>query len=226
MTDIHAHVVPNVDDGSKSLEDSISLLKRAEKEGISRLVCTPHFRRGVYEATRADIEQAFSTLVENNPTGVELFLGREITIDKGVYKALKSGELSTMAGGKYVLCEYPYTKPFDVAGSVYELKIAGFKPIIAHIERYEYLSVEDVAEIRSMEALIQVNASSFFASPLASFRRRAHKYLEKDFIDVISSDIHFTREYNMKKAYEAIKKRYGTEKAEKLFKLNADKIFE
>ena len=76
MTDIHAHVVPNVDDGSKSLEDSISLLKRAEKEGISRLVCTPHFRRGVYEATRADIEQAFTTLVENNPTGVELFRQR------------------------------------------------------------------------------------------------------------------------------------------------------
>ncbi|HBK01493.1 MAG TPA: hypothetical protein DDY77_00475 [Clostridiales bacterium] len=224
MTDIHAHVVPTVDDGSKSLEDSLSLLKKAEKEGINRMVCTPHFRRGVYEATRANIEKAFNTLVENNPTGVELFLGREITIDKGVYKALKDGELSTMAGSKYVLCEYPYTKFFDIAGSVYELKLAGFKPIIAHIERYEYLSADDVADIRSLSAVIQANASSFFASPFASHRRRAYNYLENDFVDVVSSDIHVTREYNMKRARDFIKKRYGEEKAEKLFKTNADKI--
>ena len=225
MTDIHAHVLPCVDDGSESLEDSVLLLKKAEREGIDHMVCTPHFRRNVYEATMADIKKAFDALVANNPTRVKLFLGSEISVDKGVYNALKNGELFTMAGSEYVLCEYPYTEFFDIAGSAYELKLAGFKPIIAHIERYEYLSDSEVADIRSVGAVIQVNASSFFDSPFAPYRHRAYRYLKNEIIDIISSDIHFNRNFNMKRAKYFISKRYGAEKAEELFQTNANQIF-
>lgn len=224
MIDVHSHVIPCVDDGCSSLEKAIELLTAAKEEGIDRMVCTPHFRQGQFTENREVIEQAFHALAENNPTGVELFLGQEITVDKTSERLLKEGELLTMNGSEYVLLEYPYYERFDIATSVYELSLLGFKPIVAHAERYEYLTLCDCGEILSSGGLIQINASSLFLGRFASPKKRATEMLDSDCVSFVASDVHFFRSYNMKKAKEYVKKRYGEERAAALFQANAEKI--
>lgn len=190
MIDIHSHAIPFVDDGSKDLETSKKILSDAEKEGIDKMICTPHYRVGQFAEKKSVIEESFNILVANNPTGIKLFWGQEITVDKTVRKKLADGELLTMNNTKYVLLEYPYFDRFEIAESVYEFSLLGYLPIVAHAERYEYLTERDTEDIIDNGGLVQINASSLFASPFASFKKRAVKLLEKDAVSFVASDIH------------------------------------
>ena len=85
MIDIHSHIIPRVDDGSKSLEDSLKLLKTAEEDGVTDLICTPHYRRSSFETPLNKIKEKFEQLKEANNTKVNIYLGQEISYSRGVY---------------------------------------------------------------------------------------------------------------------------------------------
>lgn len=186
MTDIHTHIIPLVDDGSSSIEESIKLLQMEIKNGVDKVICTPHQRKGFLN--KEEIINIFFKLkekVSNLP--IELYLGAEVLYYDGIINDLKCNKIITLNNSNYFLLEFPTTLEFDIPNIVYEIVIAGYIPIIAHIERYDYLKHEDYAIIKSCGGLISINSSSFWGL----FTSKKCKYLlRKGMCDFVTSDCH------------------------------------
>lgn len=209
MIDIHTHILPGVDDGAKDLEISLALLKEEIAQGVSTIYLTPHNNKNT--KTGPELKEKFqSFLLETKDLNVTLKLGSEIYYYHDMIKDLNEGRILTMDNTKKVLVEFSTRTETDISEVVYELVRSGYTPIIAHIERYPYLSKYDYAEIKDNGALIQVNASSFksFGS------RRKMKYLLKNhLIDYVGSDCHNTghRNVDFSHAVKYIKKKFPIE---------------
>ena len=226
MTDIHSHVLPEVDDGSNNLEESIEMLKFAEKAGVDKIVFTPHFRDS-YNMRKNELSErfdSFKSVAKDMGIKAELFLGQEIYRTEQSISLLKKGELLTMNESKYVLVEFNLRHYSDVTEAVYEFVSAGFVPIVAHVERYPYVEPADVREIKEIGGLIQVNAASVVGKPNKKYKKTVKRYLKEDLVDFVASDIHYTRENHMEEAYKYVMKKFGKERAEKLFSFNACKF--
>ena len=186
MTDIHTHIIPLVDDGSSSIEETIKLLQMEIKNGVDKVICTPHQRDGFLN--KEEIINIFFKLkekVSNLP--IELYLGAEVLYYDGIIRDLKCNKIITLNNSNYLLLEFPLTVELDIVNIVYELVIKGFIPIIAHIERYDYLKYEDYAIIRKYGGLISINSLSI----RGLFTSKRCKYLlRKGMCDFVTSDCH------------------------------------
>jgi protein-tyrosine phosphatase len=149
-------------------------------------------------------------------------LGEEIFCSFDIYNLLKQGEVLTINDTNAVLLEFNYTAPTDIADYCYNLKKMGYIPVIAHVERYEYLSIDDVVYIKDNGGLIQINASSFFEN---KYKKKAIDYIKYGLADFVSSDAHFNRAVYLAKAYDFVCKKFNKKIADILFKLNAEKYF-
>ena len=227
MIDIHTHVLPFVDDGSKSMDDSLNLLRVEAESGVLDVVCTPHLRSN-YRADKEEVDKVFedvkSRLSQEN-IKVNIHLGRELYISKH-YKSNVKTFSATMPNPKYVLIEFSFSFDCEVVETVYELIGMGYTPIVAHPERYPYLTIDDVVDIKSAGGLIQINADAITSSVFSRSGRFGKKLLGLDLVDFVASDIHYGRKNNLAKAYTIVSKKYGKEYADKLFKENAKIIIE
>lgn len=226
MIDIHSHIIPNVDDGSTSMDASINLLKDAIKEGITDIICTPHYRKMMFETSIDEIKEQFNNLVieaKRNDLDVNLYLGQEIYIRRpsALRDYKNNNRLMTLNNSDWLLLEFSYTNDIDISEVVFNAKLDGYNSIIAHIERYQYVDINQAIEIKSSGALIQVNASSINGKYGFATKRRVMKLIKNNLVDFVASDIHQTRENGMAKAYNKIVKKFGLEVANKLFKENA-----
>ena len=187
MTDIHCHILPGVDDGSRSLEMTRNILTACVGEGVNKVICTPH--QGVALHRTEQLRREFSRLKEQVADfPVKLLLGSEIYYYEDMVAHLNDGLLLTMNGTRYVLVEFsPRAEMVYIPDAVYELSVAGYIPIVAHVERYGYLKYESYGEIKSNGGLLQVNAASFEKKDHAKLLRYL---LKKGFLDFISSDCH------------------------------------
>ncbi len=206
MIDIHTHILPGVDDGAKNLDISIALLKEEKDAGMDTVYLTPHNNKNT--KTGLELKKKFqSFLLETKDLGVNLKLGSEIYYYHDMIKDLKEGKILTMDDTKYVLVEFSTRTETDVCEVVYELVREGYTPIVAHIERYPYLTKGDYHEIKDNGGLIQVNAGAF-----KSFgTRRKMKYLLKnDLIDFVASDCHSVdrRNVDFSHAIKFMKKKF------------------
>lgn len=227
MIDIHSHILPFVDDGSDDLEKSIELLKVAVSQGVDKVICTPHYKSGVYEYSPSEIENEFNkfcSLVKERDIKVELFLGEEILCNDKIYDLIKQEKVLTVNKTKYILIEFNCFNYIDILDYAYNIKIMGYIPVIAHVERYSYLNLQDLIELKNLGALIQVNSSSVVGIDGKEFRKKAFAAIKIGLVDFISSDMHVNRNFNFEKAYKIIKRKFGKETAQKLFEENA-KIF-
>lgn len=142
MCDIHTHIIPLVDDGSSSIEESIELIKMEIKNGVTKIVCTPHQRDDFFN--KEEIINIFFKLKEKvSSLQVDLYLGAEVLYYDNIINDLKDNKILTMNNSNYFLLEFPTSLEFDIPSIVYEIITSGYIPIIAHIERYDYLKVED-----------------------------------------------------------------------------------
>lgn len=221
MIDIHTHILPAVDDGSKSIENSIKMLNDLKENGVTDVILTPHYR-GKYLCAKEELITEFNkikALAKDIP--INLYLGQEIYVEKGTFNLLSSGELLTLNNTKYVLLEFHYFNPSDIVEAVYVAKARGFIPIVAHIERYEYLHFDDVFEIKSLGGLIQINASSLLNKENKTYLKRVKKLLKNNLVDFIASDCHDFRPIRIGEARKIVTKKYGEEFANKVFDTNA-----
>ena len=140
MIDIHSHLVPGVDDGSQSLEESLALLKQAEEDGITELITTPHFmKNGEYRVKASELVKRFNELKQAYPGSIKLHLGNELYIHPELPELLEQGEILTLAESNTILIEFPfqdYKNDYDEI--LYELSLK-HRIIIAHPERYHYV---------------------------------------------------------------------------------------
>lgn len=196
MFDIHTHIIPNIDDGSETLEDSLRMIEESIRQGITDIILTPHF--DIY-GQKCDIDtnyqlefDNFKKEVEKRNLKVNLHLGNEIYYSKGIYRFLKNKKIYPLADTNKVLIELDYEKNLDnVEELIYELKIENYDVVIAHAERYDYSSYKLIKQWKELGAYIQVNASSFYGD--RKQKKLAIKLLKKKLIDYIASDVHSFR---------------------------------
>ena len=219
MIDMHTHVIPFVDDGSKSIEDSIDMIKQEINQGIDTIICTPHYIHRRYEKCVDEIKKNYNLLLDKAKElnlNVNLLLGQEIcyTHRVNIIEMLKKKELLTLNDTQYVLLEFSYHhEPEDIYDIIYNFRVNGYKVVVAHVERYEWITVDKVKGLISEGAIIQINSGSVVGSNSIKEKRFVKKLLRLNLVDIVASDIHSFRPSTMQEALKKVKN-------EKLFNFN------
>ena len=196
IVDLHMHIVPGVDDGARSIEESIEMLKLAEQQGVTDVFCTSHngysFEDGeAYLRSYSLLKQAANRagIPIRLHKGCEVLCASEYMED--IIYGLDEGVFSTLGNTKYVLTElYPDAKPSEALRIIQALKAYGYKPIIAHMERNYNITGMMTGVLIQSGALIQVNVFSFSEEENEQIRKRACELLENQYIHFIGSDAH------------------------------------
>lgn len=218
MIDIHTHVLPFVDDGSSTVEESKQMLLSAKEIGITDIVFTPHYRENCKKPIEKIVE-SFDLLKDYaNEIGVKVYLGQEIKYGQDIKEKLINGELLTLNDTKCVLVEFDSFIEEDISEAVYSLAAKGFIPIVAHLERYPYcLDFSEVIEIKNCGGLIQINASAVIGKMGGKIKRFVAKLIKFGLVDFIASDVHSFRPNDMLQARLLIQKKFGEQVAQNLF---------
>lgn len=228
MIDIHSHILPNIDDGSRSLNETIHILKEAQKAGFTKIISTSHYIDGYYEANEEQRTKLLKEIKENFQ-GIELYLGNEIYITNQMTDLLSEKKASTINNSKYVLFELPMnTKAMDVKEVVFRLMEKGYVPIIAHPERYEYVkeNIEYVRELADMGVLFQSNYGSSIGMYGKKAQKTQKKLLEEGLIQFFGSDVHTVEQIytKMPKILKKLRKIISEEELEQLSTVNPQKV--
>ena len=201
MIDLHNHLLPGIDDGAKQLEETLEFLRLARRDGMTAVTATPHMKPGVYDNTRASITAAIEKVHEaakgDEAGEVTLLPGAEVYFTADVAERFRRGELMTVAdGGRYLLLELPYQQlPMRVDETIFQLRLAGVTPIMAHPERVAYY-LEDLDRVEAsvrLGALTQVTGASITGRFGSKAREFALRMLERDLIHILASDSHDVR---------------------------------
>lgn len=235
MIDFHAHILPNIDDGSASMEESINLIKEAEQAGFTGIISTSHYLQNYYESDEEERRRILAELANQVKVAdaeaeiPKLYLGSEIYISTDIVELLEEGKASTINGTNYVLFELPMnSKPLFVKAVVYKLIENGYNPIIAHPERYSYVkeNIEFVRELKNMGALFQSNYGSVIGMYGSSAKKTLKKLLKEDLITFLGSDVHAVGQIYPKipKILRKLEKWISPEKLQELTTLNAEEI--
>ena len=229
MIDIHSHILFEVDDGAKSLQESVAMLKDAKAQGVHVIVATPHYRHGMFAYPTEQVEKHFLILKqEAKQIGIELYLGAEMHVNSMTIEYIENGRCHTLADTSYVLAEYKYEADFSyIKESVQELLRHGYIPIVAHVERYRCMEkLENVEFLREIGAMIQVNADAIIGKDGFRAKRYTKKLMQNGLVDFVASDSHGMKERrsNMAKCREYLYKRYDRRYIDKILKGNAEKI--
>ena len=199
MTDIHSHIIFDVDDGSKSIEESLELLKMLSSVGFNNVIMTPHYIEDTeycsYNSEKLEKLNILRDEVKKHNIGINLYLGNEIFINDHIVEGIQEGKIYTLNNTKYLLFELPFhNQILGLADFVYEMKIAGYVPILAHPERYSYFqnNYDLVDELKEEGLLFQCN----YASILGYYGKESEKLLKymlkNEYVDYLGTDIHHT----------------------------------
>lgn len=226
MVDIHTHILQCVDDGSSCIEDSVAMLEKEVEQGVTDVICTPHLRNEYAVCKQKTVEE-FNLLkqaVKERGIPINLYLGQEIFVTKDLEKQLETGDAWTIEHGKFLLLEFSYIVKNDIVEAVYELSRKGYKPIIAHIERYSYIDIDDIYQIKDAGGYIQVNAESIVGKTKKHYKNLIRQMFKECLVDFVASDVHHNRKLNVKDAEKYVEKKYGKEAKEAVFYRNGQKI--
>ena len=221
MIDLHSHLLPGVDDGSRSAEVSVDVLRRFQDEGVDVLVCTPHLVAS--EAAMAPYERHVAILEELiavAPRRPVLKLGWEIMLDRPGCD-LRAPELA-LAGSRAVLVEFPRAPlPRNAGLELERLCVHGLVPVVAHPERYIGCTLQTVREWREIGAVIQTDATMLLAhGPMTEL---AKSMLEQGLIDILASDNHGDRR-SLATARRWLEECGAEEQAQLLTHANAERL--
>ena len=214
VTDIHMHVLPGVDDGARTMEESCQMLRLAAEEGICRIFATPHCDAFLISDVRA-VFLTLQTEARRQGIPVELYLGNEMRIN--VHNAgrclrrLENGTFPTMGSSRCVLAEFDFeTSPEGYFFCVDALQRGGYTPILAHLERFPNADLEVAKALHAAGALIQINAYSIANERNVEIRTRANLFLAERLVDFLGTDAHRLnhRPPNFRRGMEELKRLY------------------
>jgi tyrosine-protein phosphatase YwqE len=196
--DMHSHLLPGLDDGAASLEESLELLRAMRELGYRKLIMTPHIMGDFYRNTPAGVQAALMQLqAAATGAGIELELecAAEYYLDESLTRKLEAGEELLSFGGdrRFVLFETSYiNEPFNLQEVVFQLKANGYQPVLAHPERYTYLygRFSELEKIREQGIFLQVNLNSLVGYYSSGAKRVAEKLIDAEMVDFAGSDAH------------------------------------
>lgn len=196
LVDMHCHILPGVDDGPATMKETLATLTEAQNQGVEAMIVTPHFHPGRYAVTA---EKALNALhrvkdaAEDEGIDITLYPGQECYYYSGLISDLESGNVLTMNGTDYVLVEFePEAQYSTITLAIRELRDNGYRPIIAHFERYRclYQRKERLAELRKHGAGLQLNFDRLTDRGNLLHPNGWRKLLKDGYVDFLGSDTH------------------------------------
>lgn len=205
-TDIHCHVIPGIDDGSPSPEISVELVSRMASWGITRIIATPHVTESTFENTPQTMDKAMESLIAAlKDRGIEMDLSHsaEYRLDDLFAKHLKSGIIIPFPND-YLLVENSFIQePWGLDETLFELKVKGYQPMLAHPERYSYYHdhKDRYKKLHDAGTFFQINLLSLAGHYGRDVRKTAEYLIEEGMVDFIGTDLHNERHVQSIEAY-------------------------
>lgn len=232
LYDIHCHILPGVDDGAKNMDIALALIEKEIEAGVETIILTPHFRKEMFEPDMEDIWNAYDELLyETRYKNIRLYLGCEFHANMEMVETLDNDLRPTLADSRYVLTEFAHnsTRAF-MKERADALLMSGYRPIIAHIERYratrkDFDLIEDLIE---MGCEVQVNADAIIGRDGLGAQRFCKKLMQEDMLHYVGSDTHNLRgrASHMGECCEYLKKHMGRLYTSRIMRDNPSKIVE
>ena len=197
-TDMHAHWLPGIDDGAKTIDDSLQLIRGLVDMGYRELIATPHVMADFYPNTPATINGALAEVrraVTTAGIDVRLTAAAEYLLDEGFMQKLRAGELLTLPGN-HVLVEFSFVAaPKDRDAIFFELLTKGYHPILAHPERYAYYHrhFDEYRAIAQRGVKLQVNLLSLVGHYGKEEKKVAEKLIDARLVSILGTDAHHAR---------------------------------
>jgi tyrosine-protein phosphatase YwqE len=194
--DMHNHLIPGIDDGVKTLDDSMKCLRQYAEWGIRRVICTPHVSQDYYPNTAEQIVEAAKPVQEaisSEQLPIELSVAAEYLLDEGFERLLHEEKLLSFGSARYVLIETGWASaPYQLDQWLFQMQLKGYTPILAHPERYSYYQNEPhrLKQIREQGCLLQLNIMSLAGRYGKRAQQLATHLLEERAISFVSSDLH------------------------------------
>jgi protein-tyrosine phosphatase len=200
-TDIHSHLIPGIDDGVQSIEESLEMIRGLSALGFRKLITTPHVMSDGYRNTAdiilAGLKQVQDAVAaENIPVTVQA--AAEYYFDEGFFRKLESEKLLAI-NDKYLLFEISYiNSPERILEVIFAINVKGYTPLLAHPERYPFWfsKFDEYHRIKEAGALFQLNTNSLCGYYGLAVRKTAQRLIDENLIDFIGSDLHGSRHLN------------------------------
>lgn len=228
MIDFHSHIIPNIDDGSRNIEETFNLLKEAKEAGFEGIVLTSHYIEDYYETDVPERDmwvKAISDNLQSKGIDINLYLGNEIYMSSNMMNLLIEGKASTINNSCYVLFEMPLNaEPMNLYDVIYSLQENKLIPVLAHPERYSFVQKEPelIYDLIEKGVLMQANYGSILGQYGEKAQIIVKKFFENNMIHFLGSDVH--RQNSIYKripnALEEIEKIVGKQKLEELTTIN------
>ena len=234
MIDMHSHILPDIDDGSRNIEETVDMLQEANHVGFTTVVATSHYYLGYYEVEEKErIEHISEVLdvLQNVAPNLKICIGSEIYVNSQIVNLLKEHKASSINGTKYVLFELPFQHQIqNLQDIIYSLLSHKYVPIIAHPERYEYVQKDPNILLNYIDlgVLFQSNYGSVIGQYGKLARKTVTKLLENNFVHFLGSDAHRHKSIYTKipNALEELGKIISNEKIKEITTINPRLVLE
>lgn len=234
MIDIHSHILPGIDDGARSLENSVEIVRELASQGVTDIIATPHYvDESIYTSSRIKNLHLLDELkrsLQSHSVDVNIYLGNEIYINDKIESLIETGEISTLAGSDYLLVELPmsgeYPNYFDI---MITLKQLGYQVVLAHPERYVAVQddIEVVRELYNSGVHLQCNLGSILGQYGKHAKKTVKELAKNKMIFAFGSDIHHCNNvWSLKKVKEKLAKYYDKDELRQIMVNNPRKIIE
>ena len=228
MIDFHTHILPNVDDGSESVEETFNLIKEAKSVGFDSIISTSHYIEKYYEVgveERCKWINALSEALKKESIDMNLYLGNEVYFSENIIQLLKENKIAKINNSRYMLFEFAMNvKPINVYDVLYEMLQNKIVPVLAHPERYSFVQKDPsfIYELIDAGVLMQVNYASIIGWYGKKAEILAKKFLESNMISFLGSDVHKQRTIYQKipEILKKIEDIIGKEKLDNLTTIN------
>ena len=196
MIDFHTHIIPNIDDGSRSVEETFNLIKEAKEAGFEGIILTSHYIENYYETDAPERDvwvKAISDSLKAKGIETNLYIGNEIYISENIMDLLINRKASTINNTSYVLFEMPLNaEPMNLYDVIYSLQENKLIPVLAHPERYSFIQKEPelVYDLIQKGVLMQANYGSILGQYGEKTEIIVRKFLENNMIHFLGSDVH------------------------------------
>jgi len=232
MIDMHSHILFGVDDGAKTINDSLNIIKEEISKGVSHIILTPHYKKRHVGSDLEKVVENYKLLrmiVKEEKLNVELYLGNEVYLDFNYYETIWKNSFYTLADSDYILIEFSTVDiPKNIPEICYEANLKGYIPILAHVERYDILydNKQLIKDIVNEGAHFQVNASTIINKESKESYKFVNYLLKSELVSFVASDVHnmTTRGFYLDEAYKAVKQMCNEQYADKIFRLNQQNI--
>lgn len=191
IIDVHAHILPGVDDGARTMEESVELIKMAVSQGVIGIIATPHYSRHHSVSTLKEVLAELQEKAGQEYPGFQIYLGQETIYHEELSARLRNGQALVMAGSRYVLVEFSTGISYrGIYQGIRTLTGAGYWPILAHMERYGCLREAETRELYSLGCRMQMNYESLQGNWLNRDVRWCRKQVLEGKIQFLGSDMH------------------------------------